>query len=66
MLHFNGLSINKEMPMIYIYGTEGILQIGDPNTFCGEVKLICVGSHVNTGIIWLKCVRIPHEVYWGT
>ena len=33
--------------------------------FCGEVKLICVGSHVNTGIIWLKCVRIPHEVYWG-
>lgn len=31
-----------------------------------EVKLICVGSHVNTGIIWLKCVRIPHEVYWGT
>ena len=40
MLHFNGLSINKEMPMIYIYGTEGILQIGDPNTFCGEVKLI--------------------------
>lgn len=40
ILHLNGLSINKEIPMIYIYGTEGILQIGDPNTFCGEVKLV--------------------------
>lgn len=40
MLHLNGLSINKEMPMIRIYGTEGILQLGDPNTFSGEVKLI--------------------------
>ena len=39
MLHLNGLSINKEMPMIRIYGTEGILQLGDPNTFSGEVKL---------------------------
>lgn len=39
-LHFNGLSINREVPLISIYGTDGILQLGDPNTFCGEVKLI--------------------------
>lgn len=39
-LHFNGLSINREKPMIYIYGTEGILALGDPNRFDGEVRLI--------------------------
>lgn len=38
-LHFNGLSINREQPVIRIYGTEGILHLGDPNTFNGEVKL---------------------------
>ncbi len=40
VLHFNGLSINREMPMISIYGTEGILEVGDPNTFNGEVRLL--------------------------
>ncbi len=40
VVHFNGLNINQEVPLLYIYGTEGILQLGDPNTFCGEVKLI--------------------------
>lgn len=39
-IHFNGLSVNVEKPVISIYGTEGILQLGDPNTFSGEVTLI--------------------------
>lgn len=38
-LHFNGMSINREEPFLKIYGTEGILTLGDPNTFCGEVRL---------------------------
>ena len=52
-------SVNQEEILRMI--SEGTFEAG----ICGEVKLICVGSHVNTGIIWLKCVRIPHEVYWG-
>lgn len=38
-LHLNGMSINREQPVLKIYGTEGILTLGDPNTFYGEVKL---------------------------
>ncbi len=39
-IHFNGNSINEEQQQIRIYGTEGILELGDPNTFGGDVKLI--------------------------
>lgn len=39
-LHFDGTSINEEQPCIAIYGTEGILCLGDPNTFGGYVKLV--------------------------
>lgn len=39
-VHFNGMSINEEQPMILIYGTEGILKLGDPNRYDGGVTLI--------------------------
>lgn len=38
--HFDGLSINQEQPILTIYGTEGILKLGDPNRFDGSVTLI--------------------------
>jgi predicted dehydrogenase len=38
-MHFEGESINVERPDITIYGTQGILSLGDPNTFDGFVKL---------------------------
>lgn len=43
-IHMDGESINEEQPSLVIYGTEGILELGDPNTFCGEVKLIRNGT----------------------
>jgi len=43
-VHFDGTSIDEEHPAIAIYGTEGILYLGDPNTFCGEVKLVRSGE----------------------
>lgn len=39
-LHFDGTSINDEQPAITIYGTEGILKLGDPNGFNGSCTLI--------------------------
>jgi predicted dehydrogenase len=30
---------SHSMPFIEIYGTEGTLQVPDPNCFCGEIKL---------------------------
>lgn len=39
-LHFNGNTVNAEQSSIYIYGTKGILKIGDPNTFDTYVKLL--------------------------
>lgn len=38
-LHFDGNTVNSEQSIITIYGTKGILKIGDPNTFNGYVKL---------------------------
>lgn len=38
-LHFNGNTVNVERSMFMIYGTEGILELGDPNSFNGYVKL---------------------------
>lgn len=43
-VHFNGNSINDEQPHLVIYGTEGILHLGDPNTFNGEVTLVRNGE----------------------
>lgn len=39
-VHFDGTSVNNEQPILTIYGTEGILKLGDPNRFDGEVILI--------------------------
>ena len=38
-LHFDGESIDEEQSSLVIYGTEGILKLGDPNTFNGSVRL---------------------------
>ena len=39
-LHLDGESIDEEQPALVIYGTEGILKLGDPNSFCGYVHLV--------------------------
>ena len=39
-LHLDGESIDEEQPALVIYGTKGILKLGDPNRFDGYVKLI--------------------------
>ena len=41
---FDGTSIDEEHPHLVIYGTEGILYLGDPNGFCGEVTLVRSGE----------------------
>ncbi len=38
-LHFDGNTINSEQSSIILYGTKGILKLGDPNTFNGYVKV---------------------------
>ena len=38
-LHLDGESIDEEQPSLVIYGTEGILNLSDPNSFHGEVRL---------------------------
>ena len=38
--HFNAESVMTELFRFEIYGTKGILRLGDPNTFQGEVELI--------------------------
>lgn len=43
-IHFDGESIDDEQPSLVIYGTEGILFLGDPNNFNGEVKLCRNGA----------------------
>lgn len=39
-MHFDGESVNAEQPRIMIYGDQGILCLGDPNTFNGYVRFI--------------------------
>lgn len=39
-LMLNGESIRQDLTMIRIYGTEGVLQLPDPNNFGGDVVLI--------------------------
>lgn len=43
-LNVDGASINEEQPHIAIYGTEGVMFLGDPNTFCGQVTLVRAGG----------------------
>lgn len=38
-LHLNSQSICDELFRLEIYGTDGILRLGDPNTFSGEVQV---------------------------
>ncbi|MBE5814307.1 MAG: Gfo/Idh/MocA family oxidoreductase [Clostridiales bacterium] len=40
MLHFDGNTIGAECSTFRIYGTEGILELGDPNRFGDPVTLI--------------------------
>lgn len=40
MLHFDGNTIGAECSAFRIYGTRGILELGDPNCFGDPVKLI--------------------------
>ena len=39
-IHFNGNAVGAEKHVFELYGTEGTLEIGDPDTFGGPVKLI--------------------------
>ncbi len=39
-IHFNGNTVNHEIPSIRIFGTEGIMEVGDPNNFDAAVKII--------------------------
>lgn len=45
-VHFNGESINDEQPHLVIYGTEGIMYLGNPNDFDGFVKIVQNGGEV--------------------
>ncbi len=38
-LHFNGNTVGNEQSRFELYGTKGFIQLGDPNTFNGFVKL---------------------------
>ena len=39
-VHFNGNAVGAERHSFELYGTEGALEIGDPDTFGGPVRLI--------------------------
>ncbi len=39
-IHLNGSSANPEKPILTVYGTEGRIELGDPNTFRGPVTLV--------------------------
>jgi predicted dehydrogenase len=42
--HFNSESIMNERPELILYGTQGILYMGDPNLFGGVVHLVRKGQ----------------------
>lgn len=50
-LHFNGNSVNEQQDILYIFGTEGIIKLGQNSSFGGPVTLI----RAETG----ECV-VPH------
>lgn len=39
-IHFNGNTVNQTKNVFMLFGTEGILELGDPNSFGGGVRLI--------------------------
>lgn len=39
-IHFNGNTTNATKNVFTIFGTQGYLDLGDPNTFCGEVVMV--------------------------
>lgn len=43
-LHFNGNTTNATKNVFNIFGTQGYLELGDPNTFGGEVVLVRDGG----------------------
>lgn len=43
-VHFDGNTVNDSQHGFTIYGTKGILKLGDPNSFDGEVSLILPDS----------------------
>lgn len=43
-VHFNGNSTNETKNVFTIFGTQGYLDIGDPNTFNGGVTLVREGT----------------------
>lgn len=43
-VHFNGNSTNATKNVFTVFGTQGYLDIGDPNTFCGGVTLVREGT----------------------
>ena len=43
-LHFDGNTVNAEEHALTLFGTRGILKLGDPNTFNGSVTLRYAGQ----------------------
>ena len=39
-VHFNGNAVGSERHIFELYGTEATLEVGDPDTFAGEVRLV--------------------------
>lgn len=52
-LHMNGNSVMEKDTNFRIYGTDGVLELGDPNVFDGQVKLMkpetgeCIVPHTH-------------------
>lgn len=64
VLHFDGNTIGESQHALKIFGTEGILELGDPNTFNGYVKLIrpeagSVSSPLHMAIMEIQFFQIP-------
>lgn len=43
-VHFNGNAVGGQTNMIRLYGTRAMMDMGDPDSFRGEVKLTCPES----------------------
>lgn len=39
-VHFNGNAVGAERHTVELYGTRAVMELGDPDTFGGEVKLV--------------------------
>lgn len=71
-IHFNGNTINEPQEVFIIYGTEGILKLGSPNSFGGQVRLLrtegeeCVIPHTHgyNGAVVLDNPT-PYELQYG-